>query len=227
MRGAVLVLLLAAAPPVLAQTSARPATVSFQFENPALQPARYSLVVAEDGAGRYRSEAAAGSAVAPAAGSVTTGAPRPLDRAITLSDPLRGQLFAEARRDHLFAAPCDAKRDKVAFTGNKTLRYSGPEGEGSCTFNYTRDARIEQLADSLISVANTVEEGQKLELLLAHDKLGLDAAMEQLAAEQADGRVLELQNIAPVLHAIAGNEEVLHRTRGRAEALLAIAATGR
>ncbi len=191
------------------------ATVSFQFDNPALQPPRYSLVMAEDGTGRYHSEAVGVAA-----------ATQPLDRAITLAAPLRKQWFAAARKNRLFAVECDTKRDKIAFTGNKTLSYTGPEGAGSCTFNYARDPKLEQLAGSLIAVANTLEEGRKLESLLSHDKLGLDAEVELLGEEQADGRALELENIAPVLHAIAGNEEVLHRTRSRAEALLTASGSG-
>ena len=190
-------------------------TVAFHFDNPALQPARYSLVVAEDGSGRYHSEPAGASNATDAAAAA------PLDRAITLADPLRSQLFAAARKHHLFAMECDAGRRNVAFTGNKTLSYSGPEGAGSCTFNYPGDPRLEQVADNLIAVANTVEEGRKLELLLSHDRLGLDAELELLSEEQADGRALDLQNIASVLRAIESDEAVLHRTRGRAAALLA------
>ena len=202
------------------------ATVSFQFDNPALQPARYSLVMAEDGAGRYRSEGGGASSAAAPDEAASAAAAQPLDRAITLAEPLRKQWFAAARKNRLFAVECDTKRDKIAFTGNKTLSYTGPEGAGSCTFNYARDPRLQQLADSLIAVANTLEEGRKLELLLSHDKLGLDAEVELLGAEQADGRALELENIAPVLHAIAGNVEVLHRTRSRAEALLGASGSG-
>ncbi len=79
---------------------------------------------------------------------------------------------------------------------------------------------MQAASGSLIAVANTLEEGRKLELLLAHDKLGLDAEMETLITEQADGRAQDFQNIAPILQAIAGNEEVLHRTRAWAQQLL-------
>ncbi len=203
--------------PLLAQDAPRqgttPATVTFAFSNPALQPARYSLVIREDGTGHYHSE--------PGSAPVQDGSvAQPFDRDITLGGPIRAQLFALARKDHFFARECDSKRSNLAFTGTKTLTYAGPEGAGSCSFNHGREAQLDQAANSLIAVATTLEEGRKLALLLQHDRLGLDAEVELLAGEEAGGRALALENIAPVLHAIANSDEVMHHTRSRAEALL-------
>ncbi len=197
-----------------AQTGTQGATITFHFSNPALQPSAYTLEIHEDGSGRYRSEGGspAGSAASPEA--------QPLDRSMTLAEPLRGQLFQLAHRNHLFATECSIKGGHVAYTGDKTFRYAGADGEGSCTFNYSRIAPLQGMAGSLMAVANTLEEGRRLESLLLHDKLGLDAEMETLSAEQADGRALDFQNIAPVLNSIAADEEVLHRTRTRAQLLL-------
>lgn len=183
---------------------AQTATVTFTFDNPALVPPHYSIAMHEDGSAEYSQPATGGTA--------------PLTRPMTVSDPIRKQVFALARKNH-FTKPCDMKQ-KTAFTGTKTLVYAGPDGAGSCTFNYSGDGQIEAAAGQLIAVANTLDEGRKLESLLAHDKLGLDAEMGILADEQADGRALDLENIAPVLRAISGDEEVLNRPRMRAEALL-------
>ena len=189
------------------------ATLTFTFDNPALQPAKYTFVVREDGTGRYQSTPGS----APVEGALQ---PEPLDRPITLPDPMRTRLFALARKNHLFATGCDYGNTKIAFTGKKTFAYAGPEGTGSCTFNYARNQQVGQGADDLIAVATTLEEGRKLQLLLQHDKLGLNAEMEILSDEQASGRAQALANIAPVLRAIAADPDVLNHTRTRAEALL-------
>ncbi len=193
------------------------ATVTFQYTNAGLDPSAYTMIIHEDGTGHYQSKP--GSAAPPDSMG--------LDRDVTLGEPLRMQLFAAARHNHLFAAECAAKASHVAYTGDKTFTYVGPEGTGSCTFNYARAAPLQALASSLIAVARTLEEGRRLESLLAHDKLGVDAEIEELGNEQADGRALEMQNIAPVLHAIAADEQVLHRTRMRAQALIDEAAKAR
>ena len=183
---------------------AQTATVTFTFDNPALVPPHYSITMHEDGSAEY-SQAATESTPA-------------VTRPMTVNDGLRKQVFASARKNR-FTKPCDMKQ-KTAFTGTKTLAYAGPGGPGSCTFNYSSDAQIEAEAGQLIAVANTLEEGRKLESLLLHDKLGLDAEMAILTDEHADGRALDMENIAPVLHAVSGDEEVLNRPRMRAEALL-------
>ncbi len=194
-----------------AQVPGGPATITFHFSNPALEPPAFTMQVREDGTGHYHSDPGTG----PTAGQL------PLDRDIQLAEPTRSQLFAAARKNHFFATECPSHA-KVAFSGEKTFSYAGADGAGSCTFNYSRIAQLQALSTSLIAVATTLEEGRRLEVLLAHDKLGLDAKMEQLAGEKTDGLAMDFENIAPVLHLIAGDEEVLHRTRSRAESLLGI-----
>lgn len=191
----------------LAQGGAAPASVTFVFDNPVLQPPHYTLTMHEDGSATYQAQPTAPDAPA-------------LSRSLTIVDPLRAQIFSIARKEHFFTLACEMK-GKMAFTGNKTFSYSGPGGSGSCTFNFAHDHQLQDVSDQLIAVANTLEEGQKLALLLQHDKLGLDEGMALLGREQSDGRVLDLQNIAPLLHAIAEDTEVLNHTRNRATALLA------
>ncbi len=192
---------------------AQNAAITFTFDNPALQPAHYVMTIPEKGAGHFTSE--------PGSAPVQGGAqPEPQDREITFPEEQRVKLFTLARKNKLFAVECGNQHGNLAFTGNKTLAYKGPEGTGACTFNYARDQKIGQAADALIAVASTLEEGRKLEVLLAHDKLGLNDEVDILAGEQASGRALALGNIAPVLRAIVADPDVLNHTRTRVEALL-------
>lgn len=184
------------------------ATVTFVFANPALQPPHYSLAMHEDGIARYHAED----------GNAT---PPEFERELRIDDGLRTRLWAEARKEKFFTVPCESKHGaKLAFTGHKTMSYAGPEGQGSCTFNYAQNPQLEALGNDLIAVAATLEQGRRLESLLQHDKLGLDAEIENLEAESAGGRALDLRNIAPVLQAIASSDEVMTHTRSRAAALL-------
>ncbi len=214
-RPALLALLLAvssvATGPALGQVAPAPAlqaTITFVFANPALQPSRYSLEMHEDGTAHYHAEQ-------------ENATPPEFDRELRIDDGLRTKLWAEARKAKWFTTPCESKRGaKLAFTGSKTLSYAGPEGQGSCTFNYAEDPQMEQLGNGLVAVAATLEEGRRLESLLQHDKLGLDAEVENLGMQSAGGRALDLGNIAPVLQAIADSEGVMTHTRSRAAALL-------
>jgi len=46
-----------------------------------------------------------------------------------------------------------------------------------------------------VSVAGTILEGARLEMLLQHDRLGLDSEMEYLLEASKDGRVQEMSTI--------------------------------
>ena len=109
---------------------------------------------------------------------------------------------------------------KVAFQGWKKLSYTGPEGQGSCTFNYSKDKDMQALGDALIGVAETLREGARLEILLQHDPLGLDKEMEYLTEATKDGRMRQTCAIREILERLEGDQEVLERVRKRAHALL-------
>jgi hypothetical protein len=194
-----------------AQDAAAPAgraSIRFTFENPQLEPAAYSLEVYENGEGSYTASVS-GDPAAQAS-----------DRAIRIHDPLLARLFDGARTHHFFAIECEQPHSRVAFTGKKTLAYSGPDGKGSCTFNYSRDPAVNGIADDLMSVAFTLEEGERLKREHLHDRLSLDSELEELQSAAQSRRALELGNIAPVLESIAEDDAVMNRARSRARALM-------
>jgi hypothetical protein len=197
-------------PSVAAQGSAQ---IRFTYENPKLQPPKYVVTVGEDGSGHYRSEA----------GGPTDGqsmASEPLDRPIHISKALRDTMFAAARKHKLFAFSCDDGGKNVAFQGAKTLEYEGPEGKGSCMYNWSKNAQIDKLTDQFEAVAATLDEGSKLQRQYEHGRLSLDSEMEILEQMVHDGRAIELENIAPILQTLAGDEAVLQRVQRRARAML-------
>ena len=140
-----------------------------------------------------------------------------MDRDIQVSAGFAGRVFAAAERHNWFNEPCESHL-KVAFQGWKMLTYTGPQGHGSCTFNYSKDKEIQTLGDSLEAVAETILEGARLELLLQHDRLGLDAEMEFLTEAVGDGRAQQVCAIREILERLAQDDSVLERVRKRAGA---------
>jgi hypothetical protein len=194
------------------------AQIRFTYENPKLQPPKYVLTVREDGTGRFQSE---GGGPAPSdAGSMAAAPPEPEDRPIHISKELRQEMFATARKNKLFAMACEDGAKNIAFQGTKTLQYKGPEGTGSCMYNWSKSSQINKLTEQFEAMAVTMEEGSKLKRQYEHGRLSLDSELEFLDQMVHDGRALELENIAPVLQAIAGDEAVLKRVQRRAQALL-------
>jgi hypothetical protein len=129
------------------------------------------------------------------------------------------RVFQTARNQKWFSEECESHM-KVAFQGWKKLSYSGPGGQGSCEFNYSREKEIQELGDSLVAVAATILEGAKLETLLLHDRLGLDKEMEYLIDASGDGRVQQIGAIRGILERLAEDPGVMERVRKRATALL-------
>ena len=198
---------------IVAAQGGNGAQIRFTYENPKLQPPKYVLTVAEDGSGHFKSEA----------GGPTDGqsmASEPQDRPIHISKSLRESVFATARKNKLFAISCDDGGKNIAFQGNKTLEYDGPEGKGSCMYNWSKNAQIDKLSDQFEAIAATLDEGGKLQRQYEHGRLSLDAEIEILEQMAHDGRAIEIENIAPILQKLAGDDAVLQRVQRRARALL-------
>jgi hypothetical protein len=201
-----------AAGPLAAQT---PARIVFTFDHPQLQPARYTIAIDENGAGHFASQP---GPVDPYSSDGVV--PAPIDRDIRLDDSLRATLFSYARAHAYFGGRCDKGNAGLAFTGNKTLSYAGPDGQGTCTFIWAVDPVLQRLADQLNAVAFTLEIGRRLGVEVQHDRLGLDSELATLQDAIKDQRASDLPNIATELEAIAGDQQVMDRARKRAVALL-------
>ncbi len=188
--------------------------MSFGFSNPGLTPSAWHLQFDATGAGSYHSE-----------GGMGEGASA-FDRQIEVRAPLRDEFFAVARSHAFLNFNCQHPHDKTAFTGQKTVSYSGPDGSGSCTYNWSSDARLMKMASSFLAISLTLEQGRRLHLDYLHDRLGLDADLQTLEEAVKNGTAMELENIAPELQEIAGDPAVMRRAQLRAAALLAGAGVG-
>jgi hypothetical protein len=185
------------------------------FSNPGLTPSHWTLTLHPDGSGHFRSQWGS----SPAKPLQEMDAPS-VDRDIRLSPEFAQRVFHAAQQHNWSGEECESHL-KVAFQGWKKFSYSGPDGHGVCEFNYSRDKDMQALGDSLVAVAGTIHEGARLEMLLAHDRLGLDREMEYLQDAASDGRVQQVCVIRGILERLAEDDGVMERVRKRARILLA------
>lgn len=211
-------LLLAAGPilssPALSGQSDAPKTVRLDFSNPGLIPATWTLELHPDGSGHFLSK----RGDAPRYSNAWLE-PTDQDREVHVSAAFAQHVFSVAAAENFFQKPCES-RDKVAFQGTKHLSYEGPDGRGDCSFNFSRIREIQQLGDTLVSVANTILEGSRIERLRQHDRLGLDQEMQSLEEMLGDGRAAEIGVIRPTLETLAADESLMERVRRRAREML-------
>ncbi len=83
------------------------------------------------------------------------------------------------------------------------------------------------LTDTFLAIANTMDEGRKLEFLHRYDRLGLDEEMNFLTEQVEAGRALELETISATLSSLADDTALMQRVRLRAVQLLEKAKEGR
>lgn len=182
------------------------------FSNPNLIPAQWTLEIHPDGSGHFRS--VRGNAI-----PTEDFEPPDINRNIQVSAQFAQHVFQVAEHKRLFRAGCESHLN-VAYQGTKKFLYDGPDGHGSCEFNYSRDNEIQALSDSLISVVNTLIEGARLQLLLQHDRLGLDRETEVLVESANDGRAQQIGSIRDILERLENDPAVLDRVKRRARLLL-------
>jgi hypothetical protein len=190
------------------------AVVRVDFSNPGLYPSQWTLVLHPDGSGHFHAE---GGTKPDDEGDVIM--PAKVDRDINLSSDFASRVFSEVHDSRVLQGKCESHL-KVAFQGWKKISYSGPDGEGGCEFNYSTTKQIQDLGESLIAVSSTLIEGARLELLLQHDPLGLDKAIEYVVEASDDGRLQQICAIRGILERLEDDPHVLERVRKRARMLL-------
>jgi hypothetical protein len=206
------VLVAVLAPPAVADPGPM---LRVEFSNPALTPASWSLVLRSDGSAHFHAERGS----APVA-NTDSMEPAIVDRDVWLTADFTARVFETVRRHNLLRDGRCESHLKVAFQGWKKLSYSGPEGTGGCEFNYSKDKDIQGLGDALVGVASTIVEGARVELLLQHDPLGLDHALEYIQQGARDGRLQQVCAIRPLLEKLESDPAVMERVRRRAQQLL-------
>ncbi len=171
------------------------------------------------GRGVYRGDAGAAGAGQVGAGQVGAGqVGSGADQPITVGGAALGKIFAAGPL--VRSNRCASRRKGIAQTGTKTLRLTEGGAAVECSYNYSDDDRVNEATTVLEAVAETMQYGERLQLKLRFDRLGLDAEMDSLDSALRDGRALEVRNIAAVLQAIENEDRVMERVRRRAAHLL-------
>jgi hypothetical protein len=192
----------------------------FRFERPGLPVPLYQLQIFENGMGQYWGE----EMPMTVDHADPPPSPQPFSlRGFSVSPTTATKVYALARSLNRFNIACASTAKNVADTGKKTLTYSGMNSViGSCTYNYTENKDVQALTDIFEGIAETMDEGRKLDYLHRYDRLGLDAELESFSREVAEGHALELGTIASTLRSIAEDPDLMQRVRTQARALLSL-----
>lgn len=136
------------------------------------------------------------------------------------SNGLWEKLSGLAKQVNYFEGEFDFTKHPIAQTGKKTLSYSDAGRHTSTTYNYSEDPSIQELTAVFQGISSTIEGGRKLEFDHRFDKLSLDQDLKGLEDMSNNGRLQEVQAIAPLLQRLAADRTVLHIAQQRAQRIL-------
>ena len=108
---------------------------------------------------------------------------------------------------------------KVAFMGEKTLRWVDGARATEQKFNYSQDEDANKLHDWFEKLTQTEQLYFGLERTVKFDKLGVHKAILQLEAAYDRKRLLAIEQFLPLLDRVTKNSSYLNMARERAAAL--------
>jgi hypothetical protein len=191
--------------------------VHFAFDHEAMEVPHYEFDVDADGHAIYKSSGKPDAQ----SGEVET-----LNKNFDLSPAARSRIFELAKQADYFNGSFDYTKNKVAFTGKKTLSYSDKTRSGSASFNWSENKPITELASLFQGISATLEAEPRLRRLRRFDKLGLNAELANLEQLANSGFLAEIGLIGDCLREISNDGTVMGMARKRAEHLLQMASVG-
>ncbi|HYZ83927.1 MAG TPA: hypothetical protein VE621_05975 [Bryobacteraceae bacterium] len=127
-------------------------------------------------------------------------------------------LFGLAEKVNHFSAPLESNL-KVAFMGEKTLRWEDGSVKNEAKFNYTLDENARLLVDWFDRITETQMLLFDLERTARFDRLGVNHTLLQIEAASDRGRLVSRERFLPLLERVAKNDSYLHMARERAASL--------
>ena len=136
-----------------------------------------------------------------------------------ISSALRAKIFELAGQLGNFRGVELDERRRIANLGQKTFRYEAGDQVNEVSFNYTLDARANQLMQIFEGLARQQEHLSKLQQRMKYDRLGVNDALMHLESD-VNRRILpEPYRLLPTLEKIAGDPRFVEIARQRARTL--------
>jgi hypothetical protein len=131
------------------------------------------------------------------------------------------QIFDLARQLRNFRdTKLDAGR-RVAYLGQKTLRWEKGGESYQTQYNYTADPQAAQLQKVFENLAQEQADLDRLEQRLRYDRLGVSEALDRFEEHLNQRELPEPERFLPVLDRIAGDTRLIELARQRARSLAA------
>ncbi|HUP05326.1 MAG TPA: hypothetical protein VMU19_15115 [Bryobacteraceae bacterium] len=165
---------------------------------PGSEPAYLQVTVTSDGAAEYRE---------------APDDDNPL--AFQLTPAESAEVFGLAEKLGDFDHPIESAA-KVAFTGDKILRYEDGARKNEIKFNFTEDPSGRAIADWFERMAESARDRIELERTAKYDKIGVLDAILRIEVALGRKRLVAMDQFLPMLDRVANNESYMNAARTRA-----------
>jgi hypothetical protein len=184
--------------------------VSFTQDFPGSDPPHYSITVDATGHATYE-----------CTGKVQESSEAAAYRSeFNLSAASREKIFEWTRQAKYFSSKIDSGNKKLAFTGQKILRYQDGQRAFSAQYNYSNLEPARLLTELFQNMASTLDYGRRLAYDHRYQKLALDEELKHMEAQAKNNSLIEIQGLSPILQEIVDDQSVMNVVRARAKALI-------
>lgn len=194
-------------------------TVTFALARSGENPPFYSIVIDSTGSATYQSFAYSDE---------KTGVPYTVEFEATAFT--RSTIFRLTEHLHFFKGHF-RRANRASKNGSiKTLKFregkpDNLEADNQITYSSSENAAIQQLTSLFERISVTLEFGHRLSYLHQQHKSGMETELKRMESMAKQGRLRELQVIAPILSEIASDATLDKVVRQRADAILKFSST--
>jgi hypothetical protein len=189
--------------------------IHFVFDHPELQVTHYEIDIDSTAKAHYESQIRGQEK-----GSTQQG----IVRDFNISPATRDRIFSLAKAANNLDGNFDFTRNKIAFTGTKSITLNDEKGSHSIKLVWSENRHVMELVELLQGISGTLEEEPVLQRMLKHDRLGLNAELGKMEKAAGSGWLREINLISGILKEIADDPKIMDLARKRAERLLKLAA---
>ncbi len=137
----------------------------------------------------------------------------------TVSAALAQKIFSLAGSLHNFqGVDLDVHR-KIAYLGQKSLRYENGSQVNEVKFNYTTDPSASRLLQILEGLARQQQDRSDLERTMRYDKLGVNDVLDTIQADIDSKVIPEPESLLGDLDKLASDDRYIQLARTKARAL--------
>ncbi|HXE30645.1 MAG TPA: hypothetical protein VN515_02460 [Terriglobales bacterium] len=190
---------------VFAQAPAVSPRVTYMRSFQGSQPSFFEITVSEDGQATYQARE-------------NDGEPLTTLRFTASPETVR-QIFRDAKRLKLFAESLQSK-DKVAFTGEKSLAYDDAGAHYTQQYTYTKLPAAVELTSLFEKVSTGGMDAIRLRRAEQYTRLDVLDLIVQTQQDWSGGQIAEPQILVPTLEQLAGDANQMQSARNRADKLL-------